>query len=68
MSESELIDHALYIFSPSEINVWKSFKHGHYVCCGSREFRYTITEYGQMKLVEIECTKCHERANLNKVY
>lgn len=61
-------DNVLYLFSPSEKVNWQNFKHRHYTCCNNRNFTYHITDYGSLQLVEIECDKCHEKVNLNKVY
>ena len=60
--------YSLYTFSQREMNACNEFRHKHYTCCGCREYKYTITEYFDFELIEIECAKCHEKANLNKVY
>lgn len=59
-------DYSLYVFTEREMNACNEFRHKHYVCCGCREYKYTITEYGTFELIEIECTRCHEITNLNR--
>lgn len=57
------MDNILHIFKPSEAMAWKDFKSRHNNKCGCNTFIYYIND-----LIDIECSHCHERINLNRSY
>lgn len=57
-------EETLYTFNTMESVAHNEFKSKHKRWCNCTEFAYYIYD----NLIDIECTKCHERINLNRSY